>query len=76
MNHERKPELLCYRNIEEYSSWAWDLTRHEVVVLIVIDEDCKTHIPASIRVFYQTVGNLLLVMEQREAKTGVLFTRT
>ena len=76
MNNERETELLCYRNIEDYSSWAWGLTRHEVVVLTVIDEDCKTHIPASIRVFDQTVDNLRLVMEQRKAKTDVLLTRT
>ena len=76
MDNERETELLCYRNTEDCSSWAWDLTRHEVVVLTVIDEDCKTHIPTSIRVFDQIVGNLWLVMEQREVKTGVILMRT
>ena len=60
----------------DYSSRAWDLTGREVVVLIVIDQDCKTHIPTSIRVFDQIVGNLRLVMEQREVKTGVILMRT
>ena len=75
MNDERGSDLLCYRDIEDYSSWAWDLTRHEFVVLTVIDDDCKTYVLASFRVFDQTVGNLRLVMEQYEAKTGVLLTR-
>ena len=76
MNDKRAAELLCYRNTEDYSSWAWDRTRHEVVVLAAIDEDCKIHIPASTRVFDQTVGNLQLVIEKRKAKTGVILTRT
>ena len=76
MDNERETELLCYWDMEDYSSRAWYLTRHEIVVLNIIDEDCKTHIPASIRVFDQTVGNLQLVMEQREAKTCILPTLT
>ena len=74
MNDEKETELLCYWNIEDYSSRAWDLTRHEVVVLTVIDDDCKTHIPASFRVFHQAVENFRLVTEQREVKPRRAFS--